>query len=746
MDQGNKYAEQIPSAYPGAANMTVHEMQRIVDSIPGGVALFAREGESTLLYANEGFYRICGYSREDLLGKPGADILELLVPLENSEELLKHISEQHGDGVWLESRIRKKDGGSGWVRLNLSPSPVADTVCCIFTDITREKQFQQELQMQQERYRIITEQLNDVFFEYNFDNDTMYASSRWEELFGYPLQGKHVMSSVLTGDYVYDDDKEILTKILSRANEGIPTSELEVRIRKAGGGYIWTSISTTIICDDAGKPVKVIGKIADIDERKREREKLISNAQREPLTGLYNKVAVESYIRTCLRASDKNIRHALMIIDVDNFKGVNDSLGHLFGDAVLKEISAKLRTLFRSTDILGRFGGDEFIVFIKNVGENQQIAQKANAVCDIFRETYTGDNKDYKISGSVGISIYPEHGKNFYELFKSADTALYEAKNRGKDGFVISGDADPAPEGKHDLSSAPASLPTPNRVMKSIVTDVYQMLNETKDVHSALQFILQLMGREFLANRVFIFEKDGVFRKTFEWHAENKKPLKTPGLYAGFDYALRRFREDGYYYCPDIALSEEENGVFRALKFSGVKALLQVPVFESGELTGVIGLEGDLPWPIDERRILLDVCKIIGSCLTNYRNNERTQKELSLLRSVNERLGLWSYVVEPGTWRLLYLNSAVQHAAPTAKPGDCCYRVLKGRNSVCEDCPAARLEASSGCTAANLFDVRRKQWFHTTAAPTDWNDSGAVLLCSADIARLAKSGAQKNTE
>ena len=245
---------------------------------------------------------------------------------------------------------------------------------------------------------------------------------------------------------------------------------------------------------------------------------------------------------------------------------------------------------------------------------------------------------------------------------------------------------------------------------------------------------------------VFIFEKDEIFRKTFEWHAENKKPLKASGLYAGFEYALRRFREDGYYYCPDIAMSEEENEVFRILKFSGVKALLQVPIFESGELTGVIGLEGDLPWPIDERRILLDVCKIIGGCLTNYRNNEKMQKELSLLRSVNENLGLWSYVVEPGTWRLLYLNSAVQNAAPEAKPGDCCYRVLKKRDSACEDCPAARLKAVSGRAAADIFDSQRQRWFHTTAVPTDWNDSDAVLLSGIDITRFAESGAQKAAE
>jgi diguanylate cyclase (GGDEF)-like protein len=126
-----------------------------------------------------------------------------------------------------------------------------------------------------------------------------------------------------------------------------------------------------------------------------------------------------------------------MIIDIDNFKDVNDSHGHLFGDSVLTEISGKLRDMFRSSDILGRFGGDEFIVFLKNMSDKEMIAEKARMVCDIFRDTYTGKNKDYKISGSVGVSLYPNHGKTFSDLFHKADSALYDAKCRGKDCYVI---------------------------------------------------------------------------------------------------------------------------------------------------------------------------------------------------------------------------------------------------------------------------------------------------------------------
>lgn len=741
MEQSNSHAESL-AAYSNSVNLTMHEMQVVIDNMPNGVILFAGSGEQSLLYANDIFYRISGYDKSDLLGKTCADILESLIPSEDMEQVLHSLSERNGSDVWLELRIQKKDGSFAWVRFSVG-SLTKGAVCCTFTDITREKTLQQELQMQQERYRIITEQLNDIFFEYNFINDTLTASSQWEELFGYRLNGKHAMASILSDDYIYDDDKEVITRVIDRANRGLPTSELEVRIRRAGGGYIWTSVSTTIICDEIGNPVKVIGKISDIDERKREREKLISNAQRDPLTGLYNKVAVESYIRTCLRASDDSMRHALMIIDVDNFKGVNDSLGHLFGDTVLREISSKLRTLFRSTDILGRFGGDEFIVFLKNVGGNQQISQKAEAICDIFRETYTGENKDYKISGSVGVSVFPEQGSNFYELFKHADTALYEAKNRGKDGFVICGEPDgKEPADKQEPASQQSARHTQSRMEHSIVTDVYAMLNEPKDAHDALQFILKLIGREFLADRVLIFEKDEVFHKSFEWCAENKKLLKGKDVYGDFGYAMRRFREDGFYYCPDVALEEEENDVTRALKANGVKSVLQCPIFESDELTAVVGLEGSLPWPIDERRILVEVCRITGKFISKYRAEQKLRKELALLRAANKNAGLWSYAIEPDTWKLQYVSSVVADAAPEAKPGELCFKALRNRDSVCENCPAVESQATSHPAEAVLFDRQRGQWFRTKAAAETWDGKKSVLLSASDVTRFIKQNSE----
>ncbi|WP_317911405.1 GGDEF domain-containing protein, partial [Clostridioides difficile] len=125
---------------------------------------------------------------------------------------------------------------------------------------------------------------------------------------------------------------------------------------------------------------------------------------------------------------------------IDNFKSVNDNLGHVFGDKVLFEVSKHLKPIFRKDDIVGRIGGDEFIVFLKNIQSFENAKKKAEKICDIFRNSYTKNKKTYKISGTVGISFVPEHGTVFEELYKKADIALYYAKSKGKDKYALYND------------------------------------------------------------------------------------------------------------------------------------------------------------------------------------------------------------------------------------------------------------------------------------------------------------------
>ncbi len=126
---------------------------------------------------------------------------------------------------------------------------------------------------------------------------------------------------------------------------------------------------------------------------------------------------------------------ALLIVDVDNFKGINDTFGHVSGDMVLAQLAGELKSIFRKNDIVGRIGGDEFFVLMKNYGQRAIITGKAKEILTKFNRKYTRDSSTVQLSASVGIAIYDERSSSFDSLYRNADIALYQAKNAGKNTY-----------------------------------------------------------------------------------------------------------------------------------------------------------------------------------------------------------------------------------------------------------------------------------------------------------------------
>ena len=171
-------------------------------------------------------------------------------------------------------------------------------------------------------------------------------------------------------------------------------------------------------------------------------DSLADEASTDLLTGVLNKRTFEKKVEEALRSGDPEQKKALILLDVDNFKGVNDTLGHAYGDKVLAEIGDILKLVFQPGDLLGRLGGDEFCVYL-NINELRQdtymahIEEKCQELCEMFHNNYTGDDGKYKISASIGAAVFPDNGDTFQDLYHCADKALYESKHRGKDIFTI---------------------------------------------------------------------------------------------------------------------------------------------------------------------------------------------------------------------------------------------------------------------------------------------------------------------
>lgn len=172
--------------------------------------------------------------------------------------------------------------------------------------------------------------------------------------------------------------------------------------------------------------------IKDRRQYAEEKKELQDQSETDHLTGLLNKIATEDHIAKYLEAAKKDQMGALFLIDLDNFKKINDTLGHAFGDEVLKKLGQALRKEFRVEDIVGRIGGDEFIVFVENVKSVESIKKEATRLERFFKEFRVGEYVKYAVTASVGIAFSPNDGKSFKELYLRADQALYYSKDAGK--------------------------------------------------------------------------------------------------------------------------------------------------------------------------------------------------------------------------------------------------------------------------------------------------------------------------
>ncbi len=185
-----------------------------------------------------------------------------------------------------------------------------------------------------------------------------------------------------------------------------------------------------------GNPLRSVGTIQDITERKSVEKKIEHMAHHDPLTGLPNRILAKARAEQIIATAKRsNTKAAFLFIDLDGFKSINDILGHSAGDAMLKTISFRLKECVRESDIISRQGGDEFLVVLSDIKENKFIASTAEKILTELEKPFDLSGNTFSLSGSIGVALYPDHGNTFETLLQSADTAMYKAKEKGKNGY-----------------------------------------------------------------------------------------------------------------------------------------------------------------------------------------------------------------------------------------------------------------------------------------------------------------------
>ncbi len=299
-----------------------------------------------------------------------------------------------------------------------------------------EKKSQADALMMQNSIQTLADITNKVIIEWDHKKNILSAVSDYATIFGRELITRDIRNGLGRLDLVHPDDIKKFQRILKNMVDAKTVFEERFRLQHADGRYIWCELSSTVVKSPKDIPLKTFAFLENIDDDIRHTEELRKTAERDSLTDVFNKTHTESLIAYELNHLHDKIA-ALFILDCDNFKQINDTFGHLKGDEVLKEAANGLKHIFRSDDIIGRIGGDEFFVYLKNVDSIDSVEKKAQTVCEKLQKTYTSNNKSVTITYSIGIALAPAHGTDLETLYTIADKALYSVKSKGKNNYTI---------------------------------------------------------------------------------------------------------------------------------------------------------------------------------------------------------------------------------------------------------------------------------------------------------------------
>lgn len=305
-------------------------------------------------------------------------------------------------------------------------------------EITVRKQEQEELRLRLEQYQIIMNQTTDILFEWDIRKDILKFSANWKKKFGYEPITSDISSQIPLSENVHPDDMGNFVKLMNEIAGGKPYSEAEFRIKDNNNKYRWCRIRATAQFDDKGNVIKAVGVILDIDDERNEKKILLKKAQRDALGNIYNKATISDIVARRMENADISVRQALLIVDIDYFKTVNDTYGHMAGDNVISDVAITLKSMIQGKDVVGRIGGDEFLFYITEVESEDDAlcrAEKIHKALGMIRPIPDADH----ITCSIGMAIFPDDAKEYSELFRYADSALYCRKNQKRNGVTMYG-------------------------------------------------------------------------------------------------------------------------------------------------------------------------------------------------------------------------------------------------------------------------------------------------------------------
>jgi len=552
----------------------------------------------TITQGSQMLFPLTGFSAEQIRQQFGNSLRNLILPEDRN---LLDIDRSPENGLWEANfRLQRKNEAPLWVLCkgrSFLTEGGQEACYILLTDNTAGKEQELWLESRAACHASLVELSEGIILEWDAQGNLLSGSDRWEQRFGYPLRKETLTGDLNSLTHVHPDDMPLVRKKRDAILFGNQADSIELRIANSEGRYLWSRIRVQAIQDREQTSQRITAIIYDIDELKQDALNLKKQAETDPLTKLMNKNSAQAAIMEYLSQRKAEKMAALLVLDLDNFKDVNDTLGHLYGDAVLSQIGTKLRDLFRPQDVIGRIGGDEFIILMQDIPSKELVLERCQLLVDTFQELLHRLMPKLKVSMSIGAALAPAHGTNYADLFRHADDALYAAKRAGKCQYHLYDDRDAYQVLNGAMSHTRIdSDEQPSMNSEDLIRFVFRRLYESRNMEETIIELLAFIGAQFNISRVYIFENNDdntACSNTFEWCNEGILPEKDNLQDLSYLTDLVGwpdvYKENGVLYCSDI--NELEPHIRQIVEPQGIKSMLHCAILDQGVFRGYVGFD-----------------------------------------------------------------------------------------------------------------------------------------------------------
>ena len=477
------------------------DLKNIIYELPVGLITVKGGNELTIDIANHEFCRMSGYRSADFSMEKMC--MAQLIHMEDYMmfEDAAEVCRRGKTSDEFEARIVTADQNVIWAMFQFQIYTYRSAVPYYLVscwDITERKKMENEIMLVNERYHMLEEVSDDIVLDYDVKKQQFEIPECYLK-FAEDKSVKYAGIEELYGA-IHPDDRERFQKIFETALQREMKGTAEYRLRQGGkesGKYAYFRTCYQSIADYDGKISHIIGRSYDISTERAVREKLLREVQLDPLTRIYNKTASGEIVDAFLEKSTQGT-HVLYVIDIDDFKKINDTFGHTVGDMVISDIATLIREQFTDEAVVGRVGGDEFMVFVK-------AEAKAEQLCTNVQKTLSGDGAVIVVTLSVGMAVTGKDGYDYSTLFERADHAMYHIKKNGKNHYGFAGETEEGDcEGKYRTEEKENRR---NLVAdKEFLNTAFSLLSHARDINGSLNVLLEQIGRKYQMNMVSVFE------------------------------------------------------------------------------------------------------------------------------------------------------------------------------------------------------------------------------------------------